>query len=97
MSSTLKSDILGAGTLEQRIFTAINWYGCAEGYEQSTDPCQAQKDFAQRLADAISEGVAKGVQKYLNETVKTITQPTLNSGGLVHVHENVPKFDLNAP
>lgn len=98
MSGILKSDILGTGTLEQRIFNAINFFGCAEGYTFSTDPCEAQREYARRLADAISEGVAKGVQQYLTETVKTINQPTLDgSGPAVHIHPNVPQYDLRAP
>jgi hypothetical protein len=100
MSAILKSDILGVGDLEQEIFQAINFFGCAQGYTQTTDPCEAQRIFAQRLADAISDGVSRGVQKYLREVVKTINQPTLtNSDGSIppHVHPNVPLYDLQAP
>lgn len=100
MSGILKGDILGVGKLEDEIFDAINWFGCGDGYVRSTDPCQAQRDFARRLADAISTSVAKGVQQYLNDVVKTINQPTIaGSGGLdaPHVHPNVPQYDLRAP
>lgn len=100
MSGILKGNILGTGTLEQRIFDAINFFGCAKGYTATTDPCEAQREYAKRLADAISEGVSKGVQQYLANTVKTINQPTQQGSGgidIPHVHPNIPQFDLNAP
>jgi len=100
MSQVLKGNILGVGTLENRIFEAINFFGCANGYTFDADPCVAQRKFAERLAEAISEGVSKGVQEYLKSTVKTINQPTLDgSGGMdnPHVHPNLPQYDLTAP
>jgi hypothetical protein len=100
MSGILKGDILNSGNLEKEIYDAINFFGCKEGYTGPTDPCKAQEEFAQRLADAISEGVARGVQKYLQDSVKTINKPTLqNSGGTIpsHIHPNVPLYSLQAP
>jgi hypothetical protein len=100
MSGILKGNILGTGELEKLIYDAINFFGCTNGYTATTDPCEAQRIFSQRLANAISQGVAMGVQQYLNQTVKTINQPTLvGSGGIdnPHQHPNLPQFDLNAP
>jgi hypothetical protein len=100
MSGILKSDILNVGQLEDQIFNAINWFGCSEGYTGPVDPCEAQRAFAQRLANAISDGVAKGVQQYLNQTVKTVNDATLENtdGGVPpHIHPNVLQYDLNAP
>ena len=100
MSTILKSDILNVGKLENEIFNAINFFGCTEGYVGPEDPCEAQRVFSQRLANAISEGVARGVQNYLTATVTTINTPTLlNTDGGVppHAHPNVPQFSLNAP
>jgi hypothetical protein len=100
MSSTLKSNILSTGNLESLIYTAINFYGCSADSPGPTDPCEAQRLFAQRLADAVAEGVARGVQAYLNSSVKTVTQPTqVNSDGVIepHIHPNIPRFDLTAP
>lgn len=100
MSGILKGNILGTGELENLIFDAINFFGCSNGYQGSVDPCEAQRIYSQRLANAISQAVAIGVQQYLSQTVKTINQPTLEgSGGMdnPHPHPNVPQFDLNAP
>jgi hypothetical protein len=100
MSTILKGDILNVGQLENEIFNAINYFGCANGYTASEDPCEAQRQFASRLANAISEAVAKGVQNYLSNTVKTVNVPTLpNTDGTIpaHIHPNEPTFDLIAP
>jgi hypothetical protein len=98
MSSTLKSNILSPGELENLIYDAINFFGCADGFTATTDPCEAQRIYARRLANAISQAVAVGVQTYLNQSVKTITLPTiLESGPGLHVHQNQPQFDLTAP
>jgi hypothetical protein len=100
MSSTLKGNILGTGQLEQLIYDAINFFGCSDGYKGSVDPCEAQRIYSQRLANAISQAVALGVQQYLNNNVKTVNLPTQeSSGGLdnPHVHPNLPQFDLTAP
>lgn len=100
MSTTLKGNILSNGDLENLIYDAINFFGCSEGYNGPEDPCDAQRRFAQRLAQAISQGVAIGVQQYLNQAVKTINQPTLaNSDGIIpsHIHPNIPQYNLIAP
>lgn len=100
MSATLKGNILSTGNLEELIFNAINFFGCAEGYIGPIDPCEAQRLFAQRLATAISQGIAVGVQQYLTESVKTINQRTLfnEDGGVQpHIHPNVAQYDLEAP
>lgn len=100
MSSILKGDILNVGQLEELIFNAINFLGCTGNVTQPVDPCDAQREFARRLANAISQGVATGVQNYLNQTVKTINQDTLEgSGGQdnLHVHPNVAQYSLTAP
>lgn len=102
MSQVLKGNILSVGQLQQQIFTAINMFGC-KGDEGKVpeDPCEAQKMFAERLANAISDGVARGVQAYLAQSVKTVNQPTLPGGGggeqEAHTHENVPMYNLIAP
>lgn len=100
MSSTLKGNILSNGQLEELIFQAINSFGCADGYTGPLDPCLAQREFARRLANAVSQGVSIGVQTYLNQSVKTINEPTLlNTGGGVpqHDHPNIPRYNLTAP
>lgn len=100
MSATLKGNILGSGQLEELIFQAINSFGCADGYKGPQDPCLAQREFAKRLADAVSQGVSIGVQQYLSTTVTTINAPTLpnTDGGVpAHIHPNVPVYNLNAP
>lgn len=101
MSGILKGNILGTGQLENLIFNAINSAGCADGnINTPIDPCQAQRQFAQRLANAIAEGVAKGAQQYLSEAVKTINEQTLpNTDGVVpaHIHPNTPQYNLQAP
>jgi len=100
MSAILKGNILSNGQLKTEIYDAINFFGCKDGYTGPTDPCKAQDEFAQRLANAISEGVSKGVQAYLAQSVKTINQQTLpNSDGSIpaHIHPNVPEYKLTAP
>jgi hypothetical protein len=100
MSTTLKSDILSIGDLESLIYAAINFYGCDSVARGPEDMCEAQRLFAQRLANAVAEGVARGVQAYLNISVKTVNQPTqFNIDGVVeeHIHPNIPRFDLTAP
>lgn len=101
MSGILKSNILSTGQLEQQIFDAFNPLGCGNFPSiTETDPCESQREFSKRLANAISEAVAKGVQQYLASTVKTINRPTLtNTDSVVpsHIHPNVPVFDLQAP
>ena len=106
MSAILKGNILNVGQLEEEIYKAIDFYGCNTQYKQPIDPCQAQRDFSKRLANAISEGVSRGVQAYLNQTVTAKTQPTLEGGGGgdpetggygIHIHGNVPEYNLNAP
>lgn len=98
MSQILKGNILDVGQLENQIFQAINFFGCAEpgGYTATTDPCEAQRIFSQRLANAISDGVAKGVQQYLLQSVLTNPNVSSPSGGTVHVHALIPDT-LNAP
>lgn len=97
MSSTLKSNILGTGALKQEIFDALsNTFGCKD-YTGVTDPCQAQELYAEKLANAVAEGVAKGVQQYLNQSVKT--KPNVSevaSGPVGHTHPLKPD-DLQAP
>lgn len=100
MSQILKTNILSVGRLEEEIYQAINFFGCSNGYTGPTDPCQAQREFSRRLADAISDGVSRGVQEYLRTAVKTINTPTEEgSGGRdnLHVHPNAPQYDLTAP
>ena len=100
MSAILKGNILGVGQLEELIFNAINFLGCSGNVTQPVDPCEAQRQFSQRLANAISQGVAIGVQNYLNATVKTINQATLEGSGgedNLHIHPNVPQYSLTAP
>lgn len=101
MSQKLKNDILTIGKLKQEIYDAINFFGCKEGYTGPTDPCKAQDDFAQRLANAISDGVARGVQKYLRESVKTVTDvtvPVSDGSDPAHAHPmKKPEWDLTAP
>lgn len=95
MSAILKGNILNTGALEQEIFKALNFYGCAE-YTGPKDPCEAQKEFSKRLADAISEAVSKGVQQYLISSVKTNPNVSSPSGGTIHVHALIPDT-LSAP
>lgn len=100
MSSILKDSILSTGQLEQQIFQAINSFGCKEPTKIPEDPCEAQRQFSQRLANAISDAVSKGVQQYLRNEVTTINQSTLEGSGgndNLHVHPNVPQYNLNAP
>jgi hypothetical protein len=72
MSQILKGNILNIGQLEEEIYKAINFFGCSDGYKGPTDPCQAQREFSQRLAIAISNAVSKGVQQYLLSNVTVI-------------------------
>jgi hypothetical protein len=101
MSATLKGNILGTGDLEEKIYLAItSIMGCDGSVKKlyQEDPCEVQRDFANRLANAISEGVAKGVQQYLTDSVKTINLPTMvASGPGPHTHTNEKQFDLKAP
>lgn len=100
MSTVLKNNILSTGQLEQQIFKAINFFGCTGDYKGPKDPCEAQRQFSQNLANAISDAISKGVQAYLNQSVKTVNQDTLEgSGGFdqPHIHPNVETYNLNAP
>lgn len=95
MSTILKGNILNTGQLEQEIFKALNFFGCGE-YSGPKDPCEAQKEFSKRLANAISEAVSKGVQQYLRDTVRTNPNVSGPSGGAIHTHALIPDT-LNAP
>ena len=100
MSTILKGDILNVGQLENEIFNALNFYGCGFDYTGPTDQCEAQRQFANRLANAISNGVSRGVQQYLAQTVKTINEPTLQAPdgrNYLHIHPNIPQYNLTAP
>jgi hypothetical protein len=102
MSQILKGNILSVGQLEQQIFQAINSFGCKEPPKDiPADPCETQRLMAQRLANAISDAVSKGVQQYLAQAVRTINQDTLVGGGgenePPHIHPNVPQYNLTAP
>jgi hypothetical protein len=96
MSQILKGNILNVGQLEQEIYQAINFFGCSNGYVGPTDPCEAQRVYSQRLANAISEAVSKGVQQYLLASVTTNPNVSSPSGGAIHVHALIPDT-LNAP
>jgi len=96
----LKNDILGTGQLEQLIFQAIRSFNDNTEYTGPRTIDGAQRLFAQRIANAVAQGVADGVKKYLNESVKTINQNTLvNTGGNVetHTHRTVSKLNISAP
>lgn len=102
MSAILKGNILSVGQLEEQLFQAINSFGCTSPTEIPKDPCAAQRLMSQRLANAISDAVSKGVQQYLAQAVKTINEPTLEGGGggennYSHIHPNVPQYNLTAP
>jgi K+-transporting ATPase A subunit len=86
MSSVLKGEILGAGALESKIYavlTSLANLSSANNESAGNTPVDAQRILAQRLADAISDGVAKGVQQYLLKTVLTIPAP----GPVNHFHK----------
>lgn len=90
MSQVLKSEILNTGQLEKTILTAIKKFGGNE-YTGSPDPDTQQKDFAKELAEAIADGVAKGVQGYLTKNVTTQPANTLPAPGPVtHPHPILP-------
>jgi hypothetical protein len=107
MSGILKSNILGRGVLEQQLYDAfIAQYGPAWNTATSQDPPLSPegylREFCKKLADAISDGVAKGVQQYLTETVKTVTDETAeiqdSSTDPPHLHAmKKSKWDLDAP
>lgn len=86
MSSTLKGAILGTGQLEDKIYnvlTSLANLSDENNESAGSKPRDSQRVLAQRLADAISDGVAKGVQEYLLTKVLTITAP----GPVSHFHK----------
>lgn len=105
MSGILKGDILGRGQLEQQLYDVFisryaDWNPIAQ--DPPLTPEAYLREFCKRLADAISDGVAKGVQQYLTETVKTVTDVTVeitdSSTDPPHLHKmQKPKWDIDAP
>jgi hypothetical protein len=86
MSSALKGAILGTGQLENKIYAVLTSLAnlSSENNESAGNkPADAQRLLAQKLADAISDGVAKGVQQYLLTAVQTIPAP----GPVNHLHK----------
>jgi hypothetical protein len=85
MSSALKGAILETGKLEDKIYTVLTnlaTLGTDEQASSKDTPVNAQRKLAKELADAISDGVAKGVQQYLVSSVVTIG----TGGPVFHVH-----------
>ncbi len=107
MSGILKGDILQRGQLEQQLYDVyISKYGPDWNMATNQDPPLTPegylREFCKRLADAISDAVSKGVQQYLADTVKTVTDVTVeiqdSSNDVPHLHPmQKPKWDLDAP
>jgi hypothetical protein len=105
MSGILKGNILARGQLEQQLYDAFiaqygpNW-NLAVNQDPPLSPEGYLREFCKRLADAISDGVSKGVQQYLTDTVKTVTDVTMeiSDGDPPHLHKmQEPKWNLDAP
>lgn len=106
MSGILKGNILSPGQLEQLIYQALTniekdiQQNYQNKFESGILSDYAKRRFSQEISNAVAQGVAIGVQKYLKDVVKTVNQPTLEgTGGLdnPHIHPNIPLFDLQAP